>query len=290
MAATQSVLTVPLPLPPREASILLAHVLGKSREWVIAHPEAELTPEQHERFTALAEQATNGVPLPYLLGHWEFFGLDFIVTPDVLIPRPETELLVERALQNPNLENPKAQKPKTRGERSRTSPFLDVGTGSGIIAVTLAVKLPNVEIVAADISPAALAVAKANAEKHNVANRITFVESDLLSSFIIRHSSFAIVAANLPYVPSADLDSLPVAKHEPRLALDGGPDGLDYIRRLLADAPRAVAPGGRILLEIEYRQGATVAALAHEAFPDARVEVHQDLAGLDRVVEIEVDK
>ncbi len=260
---------------PRISSLLLAHVLGKSREWVFAHPEAELTAEQHERFAALAEQAASGTPLPYLLGHWEFFGLDFIVTPDVLIPRPETELLVEKALQTSKSQNPNFQ-------------IVDVGTGSGIIAVALAVKLPYAHVTATDISPAALVVAKANAEKHNVADRITFVKSDLLSSFITHRSSFNIIAANLPYIPSADLDTLAVAKHEPRLALDGGPDGLSLIRRLLTDAPKVLAPGGTIMLEIEYRQG-EAAALAREAFPDARVEVHKDLAGLDRVVEIGVN-
>ncbi len=304
-------------LPPRTATLLLAHVLGKSREWVIAHPEAELTAEQHERFAALAEQAASGTPLPYLLGHWEFFGLDFIVTPDVLIPRPETELLVEKALQTSKSQNPNFQ-------------IVDVGTGSGIIAVALAVKLPYAHVTATDISPAALVVAKANAEKHNVAGRIAFIQSDLIdgltdpSKYVMpssplgdeaslartlaepetprgsaargdmyenvdRTSSFNIIAANLPYIPSADLDTLAVAKHEPRLALDGGPDGLSLIRRLLTDAPKVLAPEGTVLLEIEYRQGEAAAALAREAFPDARVEVHKDLAGLDRVVEIGVN-
>jgi len=263
----------------RESSLLLAHALGKSREWVIAHPEAELTPEQRERYTALIAQAANGMPLPYLLGHWGFFGLDFLVTPDVLIPRPETELLVERAIAKLQFQIP-------------NSKLVDIGTGSGIIAVALAAKLPQAHITAADISPAALAVAKTNAEKHSVADRITFVHSDLLSSFITRPqqgvhpSSFDLIVANLPYVPSADLDTLPVAKHEPRLALDGGPDGLRLIRRLLADAPKVLAPVGAILLEIEYRQGEAVAALAREAFPNAVVKVHKDLAGLDRAIEI----
>lgn len=273
IASVRSALFSVSPISPRESSLLLAHVLGRSREWVIAHPEAELTAEERERFAELAAQAAEGAPLPYLLGHWEFFGLDFIVTPDVLIPRPETELLVEKAIQNSKLKIPNPR-------------VIDVGTGSGIVAVTLAVKLPHAKIVAADVSPAALAVARANAEKHNAADRITFVESDLLSSFFMGHYSFDILAANLPYIPSADLDALPVVKYEPRLALDGGPDGLALIRRLLADAPKMLAPGGRVLLEIEHRQGEAAAALAQEAFPGARVEVHKDLAGLDRVVEI----
>lgn len=265
------------PLPPRELQLLLAHVLNQSREWVIAHSEVELTPDQLERFKSLVAQAERGVPLPYLLGHWEFFGLDFIVTPAVLIPRPETELLVERAIilasQQSAISNPQSK-------------ILDVGTGSGIIAVTLATKLPNAQITATDLSPAALAIAKANADQHNVADRIQFIEADLLLPLFILHCSFDIVCANLPYIPSADLATLDVVKHEPTLALDGGPDGLNLIRRLLTDAPQLLAPNGAILLEIEYRQGEAVSALAREVFPGASITVHKDLAGLDRVVEI----
>ena len=270
-----SVLNKSSPVPLREARHLLAHVFGQSREWLIAHPEAALTPEQTQQFDDLLAQAATGAPLPYLLGEWEFFGLKFNVTPDVLIPRPETELLVERALAQSKIQNQKSK-------------ILDVGTGSGIIAVTLATKLPNAEITATDISSAALAVAHANAEKHNVADRLTFIESDLLSFRNPPASrAFHIIAANLPYIPSADLNSLAVAKHEPRLALDGGPDGLGLIRRLLADAPEALAPEGCILLEIEYRQAEAVVALAKAAFPDARLKAHKDLAGLDRVVEVD---
>ena len=139
---------------------------------------------------------------------------------------------------------------------------------------------------AVDLSADALALARRNADRHAVAERITFLQSDLLSALVIGHWSFDILCANLPYIPSADLDKLPVAKHEPRVALDGGPDGLALLRRLLADAPRVMAPHGRLLLEIEARQGAAVTALARAAFPQARLAVHQDLAGLDRVVAI----
>ncbi len=268
-------------LPPRELQLLLAHVLNQSREWVLAHPEAELTPEQHERFENLVAQAGRGVPLPYLLGHWEFFGLDFIVTPAVLIPRPETELLVERALTLV-----KEQSSISNHAAAQASTILDVGTGSGIIAVTLAAKLPNAQVVAIDLSPSALAVAKQNADQHGVADRIQFIKSDLLSAFVLHPSSFSLICANLPYIPSADLATLDVAKHEPTLALDGGADGLSLIRRLLIDAPQVLALGGSLLLEIEYRQGEAVTALAREAFPTAIITVHKDLAGLNRVVEI----
>jgi release factor glutamine methyltransferase len=246
-------------------------VLGKTREWVIAHPDApEITPEQTEQFNALVTRAEAGVPLPYLLGHWEFFGLNFKVSSAVLIPRPETELLVERAL---------LRKPKH---------IADVGTGSGIIGITLAVKLPEALVTASDVSAEALAVAQANARELGVANRITFVKSDLLESY--PPERFDLICANLPYIPSGELAGLAVAEHEPRLALDGGMDGLELIRRLLGQAAGALAPSGGMLLEIEYRQGAEAARLAQAAFPEGKVQIHKDLAGLDRVVEIELPK
>jgi len=253
-------------VPPREAHLLLAHVLGKTREWVMAHADAPLTPTQTEEYQALIAQAEQGVPLPYLLGHWEFFGLDFKVSPAVLIPRPETELLVERAL---------LYKPQR---------VADVGTGSGIIGVTLAVKLPQARIVASDGSAEALAVAKANAEHQGVSERITFIESDLLESY--PPQPFDLICANLPYIPSADLNGLAVAEHEPRLALDGGADGLDLIRRLVDQAKDFLTASGRLLLEIEYRQGQSGAALAQATFPKARIQVHKDLSGLDRLIEV----
>jgi release factor glutamine methyltransferase len=268
------------PVPRREAQLLLAHVLGKTREWVMAYPEAEITTEQREQFEALIAQAKRGVPLPYLLRHWEFFGLDFIVTPDVLIPRPETELLVERALSSI-----KRQTSGTARDQHANVKILDVGTGSGIIAVTLAAKLPEASVTAVDISTAALNIAKQNAEKHGVAERVEFIESDLLSS-IESGKTFDLICANLPYIPSTDVNTLEVANHEPKLALDGGEDGLALISRLLTNAPHVLAHGGTILLEIEYRQGEAVKTFAQTIFPNATVTVHKDLAGLDRVIEI----
>lgn len=253
-------------LSPREAQLLLANVLGRTREWVIAHPDAPLTPEQTQTYQALLAQAGAGVPLPYLLGHWEFFGLDFQVSPAVLIPRPETELLVEQAL---------LRKPTS---------IADVGTGSGIIAITLAAKLPQAQVIASDLSIEALAVAQANAQHLGVAERVTFIQSDLCEAYPAQ--KFDLICANLPYIPSADLTDLPVAQHEPRLALDGGPDGLDLIRRLLQQAHSYLAPQGGLLLEIEYRQGPQAAALAQAAFPTAQVHIHQDLAGLDRLIAV----
>jgi release factor glutamine methyltransferase len=267
-------------LTPREAALLLAHALGQNREWVLAHPEAELTPEQRERFASLLEQAERGTPLPYLLGQWEFFGLNFKITPDVLIPRPETELLVEKALG-------KTQKPRHSPQKARESQnpkIVDVGTGSGIIAVTLAVKLPQAHVIAADVSAAALEVARANAVAHGVADRVKFVHGDLLAGV----GKVNLICANLPYIPTAELETLPVAKHEPALALDGGPDGLRLIERLLATAGDHLLPAGALLAEIGAMQGEAAAALARYYFPSAQVEIHKDLAGLDRLLVIEM--
>ncbi len=244
-----------------------------------------------------------------MLGHWEFFWLDFIVTPDVLIPRPETELLIEFALAH------------ARAHPNLACRFIDIGTGSGIIPVTLATRLPTAQFLATDISPAALRIARLNAERHHVADRIRFVECDLLpmvdggqwtvdsgrwmgsgftvnrqSSIVNRQSSIVnhqskivnIITANLPYIPSETLRELPIFGKEPTIALDGGADGLEVIRRLL-DRLAATRLGlGRILLEIENRQGAAVAALAREKFPGADIQIKKDLAGRDRLAIVEI--
>lgn len=266
-----------------DLQVLLAHVAGKNRAWVLAHPEAVLTPEQEQTFLALKARYEASEPLPYLLGHWEFYGLDFNVTPDVLIPRPETELLIDSALAWVRMRS-------TTGAGLR---LIDIGTGSGCIPITLATLLPDAEISATDISPAALAVARLNAEKHTVAQRITFYEADLFPSSAEPStvqrppSAFDLILSNPPYIPTPTLRGLDVYKHEPTLALDGGPDGMATIRRLLGASKRRLAAGGTLLLEIEYRQGAQVAALARENFPDADIQIHKDLAGLDRLLAID---
>lgn len=268
-------------LPPLERQVLLAHVTGKNRAWLLAHPEANLTPEQEKAFETAARQLEAGVPLPYILGHWEFFGLDFNVSPDALIPRPETELLIETALawakRHPPLET--------------AYRFIDIGTGSGIIPVTLALHLPSAEILATDISPAALAIARQNAEKHGVAKRIRFLQANLLDDSIFEYSSsessntrtFDILTANLPYIPTETLKELDIFGKEPTLALDGGPDGLQLIRRLLAQITARKISARLILLEIENRQGPAVQALARQRFPAADIQIKKDLAGHDRL-------
>ncbi len=186
----------------------------------------------------------------------------------MLIPRPETETLIDLAL---------ARRPAT---------VIDVGTGSGCIAVALAVHLPRVTICAIDVSPAALAVAQRNVERHGVADRVRLMVGDLLNP---RPSPVDLLVSNPPYIPSGDYGSLPpsIRDHEPRMALDGGADGLALISQLLAQAPAALRPGGGILIEIGAEQGEAAAALARTFFPQAVVRVHPDLAGRDRVLEVQ---
>ncbi|HHH41440.1 MAG TPA: peptide chain release factor N(5)-glutamine methyltransferase [Chloroflexi bacterium] len=263
-----SALLHPITDAPRlEAEVLLSHVTGLPRATLLAHPERPLPPAQRRRYRALLQRRAAGYPLPYLTGRVEFYGLEFAVTPDVLIPRPETERLVELAL---------ARRPRTA---------VDVGTGSGCVAVTLAVHLPDVRVYATDLSGPALRVAAANARRHSVAGRVRLIQCDLFGPLA---GPVDLVVANPPYVAAAEWASLPtsVRRYEPRLALDGGADGLAVIRRLLGEAPRLLGPGGTLLVEIGAEQGKDAAALARALYPGARVAVHPDLAGRDRVLEV----
>ncbi len=255
-----------------EAQVLLAHALNRPRAWLLAHPEVPLPPDLLAPLAQQLDRLAAGVPLPYLTGEQEFFGLDFEVTPDVLIPRPETELLVETAL----------AWLQARSRQIITA--ADVGTGSGCIAVALAHHAPNLRVFASDRSPAALAVARRNLLRHSLLRRVTLLQADLLTAL---RGPLDLLCANLPYIPSGKLAHLSVARHEPRLALDGGPDGLSLVAALLSDAPRLLAPGGLALLEIEAGQGPAALQLAQAAFPHARATVLPDLAGLDRLIKIE---
>lgn len=255
-----------------DALLLLAWVLGQSKSWLLAHPEARLDPAQVEALEAYRLRLASGEPLPYLLGRWEFYGLDFTVTPAVLIPRPETELLVETA----------SHWLRSHPNRRRAA---DAGTGSGCIAVSLAANHPDLQLWASDLSRPALEVARQNARRHQVQSQVHFIQGSLLTALA---GPFDLVCANLPYIPTADLAGLAVARSEPLLALDGGRDGFACIQMLLADARRWLAPGGLALLEIEARQGADACRLAQQWLPGARVNVHADLAGLDRMITIEM--
>jgi release factor glutamine methyltransferase len=257
-----------------DAQILLAHITDHNRAWLLSHPEEKLTIQQELLLQRAVQQLQDGVPLPYVLGHWEFFGLDFIVNPRVLIPRPETELLIETALA------------QVRSHPLIDYRILDIGTGSGIIPISLAVHVPQADLVAIDISPTALKVAERNAEKHGVSDRIKFIEANLVPSDLDLNR-FDIICANLPYIPSETLINLEIFGKEPTLALDGGSDGLDLIRNLLEILTAARLEDCLILLEIEQRQGAVVSNLAREAFPRAEyIRIHRDLAGFDRLAVI----
>jgi len=262
--------------PALDASVLLAHIIDKPRTWLMAHPELEPTTEQQAQLADSLARLEQGESFPYVLGHWEFFGLDFEITPEVLIPRPETELLVERAiawLQESPL-------------RRRVA---DVGTGSGVIAVSIAVNVPDAKIIATDISAEALAVAKKNAEKFDVKDRIEFLRCDLLPpkpELFTAERPLDLTCANLPYIPTETLHTLPIYGREPTLALDGGADGLELIRRLLNAGPEWLAPNGMILLEIESTRGIQALNLACNLFSEATIHLHRDLAGQDRLLEI----
>lgn len=261
-----------------DAQVLLAHLLDRTRTWIAAHPEVELSPSQEETLFSYLQRLERGEPLPYLLGYWEFYGRRFEVTPQVLIPRPETELMVERAL------NWLRHHPKRRRAA-------DVGTGSGCIAVSLAAEIKDLQGLATDISLPALRVAQRNARKHGVDERVHLLQCDLLPPHPLDVSPahcFDVICANLPYIPSALLSQLPVARYEPLLALNGGQDGLEVIRRFLHLVPGWVTPGGLVLLEIEASQGAQALSLAYDVFSAARIHLHPDLAGRDRLLEIRV--
>lgn len=266
--------------PDLDAQVLLAHLMGKARAWLAAHPETHLSDPQLAAVEEAVSKLVDGTPLPYLLGHWEFFGLDFKITPDVLIPRPETELLVEQAilwLQS---------RPATPHSALRAA---DVGTGSGCIAVSLAKQIHDLRVLATDLSLPALKVARQNAIHHGVASRVDFVQCDLLPphpSPLPTESHFDVICANLPYISTEALEKLPIFGREPTLALNGGRDGLDPIRRLLKIAPEWLAPNGLILLEIEAGQGVAAVSLAYDAFDHATINLRRDLAGKERLVAI----
>ena len=260
-------------LPQQTLLVLLSHVLEQPQTWILAHSEAELSATQQAKLTALIARLKQGEPLPYLTGRQEFFGLSFEVSPAVLIPRPETELLVETAL---------------RWLRSHptANSVVDVGTGSGCIAVSLAVNTPTLHIVATDISAEALIIAQRNAQIHHVEDRITFQEADLISAELGR---FDLVCANLPYVPTSKIAKVNSLPYEPALALDGGPDGLALIKSCLACAPAHIRAPGMLLFEIEASMGNAAIALARKAFPRAKVTLIPDLAGKERLLTIELE-
>ncbi|MDD9957150.1 MAG: peptide chain release factor N(5)-glutamine methyltransferase [Anaerolineaceae bacterium] len=250
-----------------DAQVLLAEVCGRDRAWLLAHGDRPLTPPQARRFSALVARRAQGEPLAYIRRRQAFFDRDFHVSPAVLIPRPESELLLELAL--------------AHAPPDFSGTVAEIGAGSGALGIAFATLRPRARVILTDISPAALTVARVNARRNGV--NPTFLQGDLLLPLLARGERVDLLLANLPYVRSEDLPGLEVSRHEPWIALDGGAEGLDLIRRLLRDLPRVCQPGALALLEIGMLQGAEALRLARALRP-RQVRVLPDLAGLDRVL------
>lgn len=256
----------------RDAATLLAHLIGRDQTFLIAHAERELGAAEVTRYRAAVERRVAGEPLQYITGHQEFFNLDFTVTPDVLIPRPDTELLVETALE-------------LLKEKDERQAVCDVGTGSGCIIISILHERRQMRGVATDISHDALKVAARNAVQHGVASRLSLINTDCFAALKAESARFSLIASNPPYVTEAALPQLQreVREHEPRVALSPGGDGLSVIKRLLLEAPDFLDAGGHLLMEIGYDQHEAVRGLI-----DARVwtllDIHKDIQGIPRTV------
>jgi release factor glutamine methyltransferase len=265
-----------VPSAPLAAELLLMHVLQHDRTWLYARPEFELSREDAAAYARLIERRSEGVPTQYLTGCQEFWGLEFEVGPGVLIPRPETEHVIEVALDH------------LGGRRTEPLRIADVGTGSGCIAISLASELPRAEIVATDISAVALDYAQRNAARHGVANRIQFLKTNLLEAAeasIRAQSSFDLIVSNPPYVGRNDAATLPreVREHEPAEALFAGDDGLQIYPVLIGQAARKLAPRGVLVLELGYNGAQYVGSLL-SAPHWSELRVTRDLAGIERVI------
>ncbi len=266
--------------PALTARVLLAQAIGKPREWLTAHAEEALAVPHLQAYALLVDRVTSREPLAYVLGHREFYGLDLAVDHRVLVPRPETELLVDLALEHLRA-RPATARPEPAD--AADADVIDVGTGSGAVAIAVAAHAPGARVLATDVSADALAVARDNAARHGVAGRVAFAESDLLAGVGCRAW---VVTANLPYVTRGEIDGLPpeIQAHEPRVALDGGVDGLDLVRRLLLELPGHVLPGGAAFMEIGASQGDGALLAARRVLPGWRAEIRPDLARRDRAL------
>ena len=269
LEASQILRKAGIPEPRREAGSLLAHVIDKDRTFLISHAEDHLAVEEFQRFSNWIRRRALGEPLQYITGRQDFYGREFIVTPAVLIPRPETELLVESALE-------------LTGEASH---ICDVGTGSGCIAVTLLCERTDASCVALDVSEAALKIAKQNALDNGVNDRLRFIVSDCFESLPADLEPFDLIVSNPPYISADVIPDLQreVKDHEPIVALSPGSDGLAIIRRLIDESPAFLRKDGHLLLEIGYDQSEAVKALVVSSSFDL-VEIRPDLQGIPRIV------
>jgi release factor glutamine methyltransferase len=255
-----------------DAETLLLHVIGKNKAWLMAHANDDFAGCNAIRYSGLVDRRQKGEPIQYITGECEFYGLPFHVTPDVLIPRPETEHLVEKVIElAPKLGN---LLPHLR--------ILDVGTGSGAIIISVATQLPKAALTAIDISDSALSIANQNAQLNGFADRIRFLYGDLLTP--VADEQFEIIASNPPYVPDTDraLISVEVRKHEPHVALFGGHDGLEIYRRLIPAAFATLVPGGYLIFEFGFSQQPEIEALLQSA-GFQNIEFTHDLQGIPRI-------
>ena len=258
--------------PRRDSQTLLCFVLERSRTYLVVHSDKRLSTAESDRFDRCVQRRAAGEPVQHITGRQEFFGLEFEVTPDVLIPRPETEMLVEAGLEL-----------LAKDETNHAPRFCDVGTGSGCITISLLRNHQSARAVALDVSPPALTVARRNAIRHDVAGRAEFVESNLFAS-VADDERFDFIVSNPPYIAEAELPTLAreVRDFEPRAALTPGDDGLAVVRRLLAESPAWLVPGGSLMFEIGYGQEAAVRGLVDERVWHV-VAVRADLQGIPRV-------
>lgn len=303
--------------PVTTARAVLSLVLGQRREWLVAHDDTLLDDPTLAKAEGLWGRVLAHEPLAYILGHREFYDLDLKVDARVLIPRPETEMLVDLALSTltppptlprsnrggSQISSPAQQQEMdggvhapspARDERGRvgegagwtTIDLIDVGTGSGAVAIAVSAHAPEARVIATDISPDALEVACENARTYGVGEHIRFIQSDLLAAVDARAH---VITANLPYVTVEEIEALPpeIQSHEPRVALDGGPDGLALVRRLLTQLDAHLIPGGSAFFEIGSSQGQAALDAARAALPGWRVELGKDLAKLDRVLQVQ---
>ena len=255
--------------PRLDAEVLLSHILGRERIYLYVHFDEPLEPAELARYRDAIKQRVQRVPVAYIIGEKEFMGLTFKVTEDTLVPRPDTEILVQAAV----------ERLRARGEAPR---FADIGTGSGAICLSVLHFLPKAQADTVDISPAARAVAEENAAALGASDRVTFHTADLLAP--LAGQCYDAILSNPPYIPDGDIAALApeVRLKEPHTALAGGKDGLDFYRRLTADAPALLKDGGFLAVEVGIHQAAPVAALAAPSF--SRTEILKDYAGIERVV------
>ncbi|MFA6391749.1 MAG: peptide chain release factor N(5)-glutamine methyltransferase [Patescibacteria group bacterium] len=267
--ATLKLKTSSIPSAALDAEVLLSYVLNKPKEYIFSHPEITLTKKQTSILDRLIKKRAQFEPVAYLTHNKEFYGLDFYVDKNVLIPRPETELLVDAVLND--LKN------------NSSVIIADIGTGSGCIAVAIAKNMPKVTVIASDISKKALAVAKTNAKRLGVENQIRFVHGDLLN---VIDTPVQIIIANLPYLPMSEQKK--EISYEPKQALFGKNSGLEFLEKIIEQSPGKLKAGGKMILEIHPPQSMQIESYVHNIFPEANIKIIKDLAGKERILSIQL--